>query len=53
MLDLPNDGNTAPRRIVETTYTHASRSVQLTINSPSSGASALLERLIVNRPPGT
>jgi hypothetical protein len=53
MLDLPNDANTAPRRIVETTYTHAQRSNQLTINSPSSGTSALLERFLVNRPPGT
>jgi hypothetical protein len=44
MMDLPND---APRRIVETTYSHAQRQISLTINSSSSRLHALIERLIV------
>jgi hypothetical protein len=44
MMDLPND---APRRIVETTYSHSNRQISLTINSSSSRLQALIERLIV------
>jgi hypothetical protein len=43
MMDLPND---APRRIVETTYSHSNRQISLTINSSSSRLQALIERLI-------
>jgi hypothetical protein len=43
MSDAPD---TPPRRIVETSYTHASLSATLTINSTAQKLQALLERLV-------
>jgi hypothetical protein len=51
--DLPDD---VPRRIVETTYSHASRTLTASVNSSRSRVEQLLERLLLfagfNQAPG-